>query len=240
MKKFLAIKIGGSMLSKSEEVLFDFDYARKIRNLLKEVALEGYFIGINIGGGYITRKYQNLARTHGEGDEIDLHKLGITTTNVNAQIFHGLFGAEIYPEVIKYKEYDEFMSGKLNLDLENYKFLLVTASKPGISNDWNATQLGLRLGTKTIIDIKNIDGVYTADPKKDPNAKKIDRLTWDEYFDVIGNPKEFEPGGNYPVDIETARLAKENGVKFLIIGGEDFQNIKNAMLGQEFNGTIIE
>lgn len=227
------------MLSKSDNVLFDFDYARKIRNLLIEVSSEIDFIGINIGGGFITRKYQNLVRIHGENDQIDLHKLGITTTNVNAQIFHGLFGKNIYPEVIKYKEYDEFMEGKLNLDLQKYKFLLVTASKPGISNDWNATQLGLRLGTKSIIDIKNIDGVYTSDPKKDPNAKKIDKLSWDEYFKVIGNPKEFEPGGNYPVDIETARLAKMQGVKFLIVGGDDLENVRNAMLGKEFKGTVI-
>ncbi len=88
MSNIVILKIGGSLLSKSDDLLFDFNYVLKLKVLLQELIQkhDTRFI-INVGGGFITRKYQKLAQSNGEKDEIDIHRIGVAVTNLNAEVF---------------------------------------------------------------------------------------------------------------------------------------------------------
>ncbi len=240
MQEIKIIKIGGSIISKSDDKLFDFEYYKKIKKAIIELTGEGYLFTINIGGGYITRKYQKMLKQYGEHDDIDLHRLGVATTNVNVQVFHGLFENNVYSKAFMGKEYDEFIDNYTeDFDWEGHSVLVVGSSHPGYTNDWNAMQVARRFGVETIYDLKDVDGVYTQDPKKNRKAKKFENLTWNEYFDVMGNPTDIEPGGNYPVDIRAAHDAKELGLSFVIMDGTDIPNFKKAIRGEKFIGTTI-
>lgn len=235
----IVLKIGGSLLSPSAEKMFDFRYALQLRELFSQYRGR-YRFWVAVGGGYLNRYYQKLAKEHGEGQTIDLHKIGVSATNLNAEIFHGLLDNLCRLEVLRYQQYEEFMQqgiSALPADLGNV--VIVGGAKPGQSNDWNALQLALKLGANQVIDVKNVDGVYTADPKANPEAKFISQLSWAEYLNVIGNPTEHAPGAHYPVDPVTAREAQKADVKYIIIGGGDLDNLSRAVAGQEFHGSII-
>lgn len=239
MREITVLKIGGSLLSRSDAELFDFAYFHNLKKTILQLNAEGYSFLINVGGGYITRKYQKLAKDHGENDVIDVHRIGIALTNLNAQIFHGLFGPKVSPQILRYAAYDQFLESDNPRDVfRHYAVVIAGASQPGKSNDWNALQFALKLGSKRVIDVKDVDAVYTADPRKDPSAQMITALNWQEYLDVIGNPTEHKPGANYPVDPFAAKEADQKGIKYMVVG-KDLENLAKCVRGEEFNGTTI-
>ncbi|MCA9379472.1 hypothetical protein KC640_03520 [Candidatus Dojkabacteria bacterium] len=234
----IVLKIGGSLLSPSAEKMFDFSYALQLRDLLAQFSTD-YRFWIAVGGGYLNRYYQKLASEHGEDGTIDLHKIGVSATNLNAEIFHGLLDDLCQLEVLRYQQYEEFMQkGAPALPPELGRVVVTGGSRPGQSNDWNALQLALRLGSSQVIDVKNVDGVYSADPRSNPNAEFIPSLSWDEYLDIIGNPTEHAPGAHYPVDPVAAREAKAEQIKYIIVGS-DLANLREVVWGGEFHGTTI-
>jgi predicted uridylate kinase len=242
MSNIVVLKIGGSLLSKSDDLLFDFEYTQKLKKLLEELIVKHdcKFI-VNVGGGYITRKYQKLAEANGEKDEEDVHRIGIATTNLNAELFHASVSDLASPHIIRYSEYDDFISATSTFgDIWHGKSLIVmSASQPGKSNDWNALEVALKLNIGTVIDVKDVDGVYTADPDKVKDAVRLPTLTWDQYLQIIGNPKDHVPGAHYPVDPIAARTAKENKIVFKIVGGKFLSNLRAAIMEEEFVGSVI-
>lgn len=232
------LKIGGSLLSKSDEMLFDFAYAGELRQLLNELAAADHKFVVCVGGGFVVRKYQQLQRDHGESNEMDQHRVGVALTNLNAELLRSTWDDLAAPQVLNYADYDKFVRAEQSDEFfYEHPVLVAAASQPGRSNDFNALEMAISLGVDRVIDIKNVDGVYSADPKKDPTATKFDRLSWTEYLDVIGNPDHHAPGANYPVDPLAARLAMEKGIQFLVCAGE-ITTIRRAVEGDS-DGTLI-
>lgn len=235
--KSVVLKIGGSLLSPSEETLFDFAFATKLKSLLLGLP-EDLRVYISVGGGHLSRKYQQMATDHNENDTLDIHRIGIAATNLNMMVLHGVLDELAIPDILAFKLYDDFISGAFRLKFGTAKIAVVGASKPGASNDYNALQIAETVGAEMIIDVKNVDGVYSADPKLDPNAQFLPKLSWAEYLNVIGNPTEHKPGAHYPVDPQAAREAESKNVKYVIVGS-DMDNLRKIILGVEFKGTII-
>ncbi len=241
------LKIGGSLLSKSDADLFDFAYFEEFKQLLTKLTAQGHKFIISIGGGYVTRKYQQMLAANGEHDTNDLHRVGVATTNLNAEIFHGLLNDLAMPQVLRYADFDAFLEKHHDgLDFGTAGALIISGSRPGQSNDWNALQFALNLGIKRVIDVKNVDAVYTADPVSDPRAQRVPKLNWKQYLDIIGNPQEHVPGANYPVDPIAARESEQNGIEFVIVSGTDIPNLEKAILsvdrqvaGEDFSGSVI-
>lgn len=230
------IKIGGSLLSPDDKNTFDYDYAFRFRDLLSDL---GYRFSLTTGGGRFTRIIFEKLKKLNIGSKSDLHQVGVSTSNVNNELLRVVFSDVAFPRVLRYKEYDDYVAGKLSIDFLNYKFVIAGSSQPGRSNDWNALQMAKVLGVKELYVLKDIDGIYSSDPKKDQSASLQKFLTWDQYFDIIGNPKDFEPGSNVPIDIFAAKDAKISDIKFYILSGRDLNNVKNALLGQSFHGSIV-
>lgn len=239
MQKIIILKIGGSLLSPSQEKQFDFQFALNLRNTLEPLVSEYQFV-IAVGGGFTGRYFQKQAQESGESDKIDLHKIGIAATNLNAELLHGVFTGMSTVDVLRYRAYDEFMHrDNVREVFGTGSVVVVAGSQPGRSNDWNALEIANVFGVNEIIDVKNVDGVYDKDPKKFPDAKFLEKLTWDEYLNVIGNPEEHAPGANYPVDPITARRAKELQIAYQIVGG-NLDNLKNVITKVQFHGTVIQ
>ncbi len=233
MENIKVLKIGGSILSLSDEELFSFNKANEVKKILTPFIEAGEKFVCVAGGGYVCRKYQKSLRDNGYS-QYDEHYVGTAINNVNAIMLRAIFGESAEKEIIAFKEI-------LSDDkIEFQKSVLIGGGGiPGVSGDWDTVRLALRTGAKEIVSIKDIDGVYSADPKKDPNAKKLNIVTWEEYMNIIGDPDEHTPGGNFPVDPVAARLAKENSIKFHIIGGKDLNNLKRLLEGDYSVGTVI-
>lgn len=231
MQQIIVIKIGGSILSLKGN-LFNFNEAIKLKSFFESLNSDLQFVIIT-GGGYLARNYQELLKDN-HYSEYDQHYIGTIACNMNAVMLRSVFGDLAEEKIIGLGDLSASTPIKLNK-----RFLIVGAGDPGPSSDWDATWIAKRTDAGFIITLKDIDGVYSDDPDKDPNAKRIDKLSWDEYLQVINNPVNHIPGGNLPVDPIAAKMAKELNRKFFVIKGSDYQNLKNLLEGRGYIGTEI-
>lgn len=258
MGNTVVIKLGGSLLSKDEKNIFDFSYLAELKKIieLQEFLDKKFFIAV--GGGYTMRKYRDLAKDAGADNDLDLHWIGTTVNVLHAYILKAFFGQIADDDVVKYEDYyreenTHSINSKLklgggssviNYDIANQfeianKIKVGGGGRPGHSGDVDAILAAKKLGSKIVISLKNVDGVYTADPKNNPEATMLETLNWQQYLDIIGNKDTHEPGGNYPIDPIASKMAIEAGITFVIIGGDNLENFKKYMLGKEFKGSVV-
>ena len=92
-------------------------------------------------------------------------------------------------------------------------------------------------GAKKIINLSNIDHVYDSDPKLNPDAKKIEKISWADYRKLI--PAEWVPGLNSPFDPTASKMAEAEGIEVIIMNGKPIDNLKKCLNGESFQGTVI-
>jgi len=90
----------------------------------------------------------------------------------------------------------------------------------------------------TVANLSNIEYVYDKDPNKHKDAKKMEKLTWNEMQNIVGT--EWVPGANLPFDPVATKAAADAKLKVVIINGTNLENLNNFLEGKEFKGTVIE
>ena len=109
--------------------------------------------------------------------------------------------------------------------------------KPGFSTDNDAVVLAQRFSADTVINLSNIAQVYSDDPKKNPAARPLDRLSWKEMIAIVGG--EWTPGKNTPFDATAARAAAQARIRVIFAEGRDLANLSAILTGGVFVGTTI-
>ena len=94
-----------------------------------------------------------------------------------------------------------------------------------------------KLGAKKLVNLSNIDYVYTADPKKDPAATKIEKIDWQDFRELI--PKEWDPGLSSPFDPVAAKEAQSLHLEVAILNGGNLDEFEKYLDGAAFAGTTI-
>jgi uridylate kinase len=97
--------------------------------------------------------------------------------------------------------------------------------------------LAERFSGDTIINLSNIEKVYTADPKKDPNAKPLDHVSWKNFRKIVG--VDWNPGSNFPFDPIATKRAATLGLRVIAAGGKDLENLKKILRDEPFEGSQI-
>jgi uridylate kinase len=121
---------------------------------------------------------------------------------------------------------------------ENKNIVIGGGWKPGWSTDYVATMIAQEYDIKTVINLSNIDYVYTADPKIDKNAVKIKNIDWKNFRKIVGS--KWVPGMNKPFDPIASKKAEQLGLKVVIMNGKKLVNLEKFLNGGEFLGTVIE
>ncbi len=225
MSNTIVLSLGGSLIYPKE---IDVDYLKKFRQLILALVDKGMNFGIVCGGGHIARELINKANEVIPLNTLQNDILGIAGTKANAQIVREIFGDFAYKEVII----------DYNTKIKTDKPLIIGAGwEPGCSTDKDAVLLAVKLGAKTIINLTNIDYVYTKDPRKFADAKPIMKTTWKEFKAIVGG--EWKAGMNLPFDPLAAALAEKNAMTVIIINGKPLNNLENYLSGKKFKGTVI-
>ncbi|MBP9758517.1 hypothetical protein KBD45_02385 [Candidatus Dojkabacteria bacterium] len=234
MSKVVIIKLGGSVLSRID-CAFDFEYIKKFKEVLLGRIAQGDKFCIITGGGYTCRMYQKLAKESGLINyDNDLHWIGTTVNVLHAEIVRSVFSDVAYDRPFMYEDF--YSQEPLNMEKS---VLIGGGSRPGHSGDMDAIFLALKTGADTIVSLKNIDHLYSADPKKDSSAKIIKKTDWNGYFEIIGGKDIHEPGGSYIVDPASAKKAKSHKLKFIVVKGSELENFRNYLDGNDFKGSEI-
>jgi len=218
----LVISLGGSIIVPGE---IDKVFLKKFREII--LRLEQTRFMIICGGGKVCRNYQNAAKEIADISKEDLDWIGISATRLNAELVRSIFGEEAHQKVIH--DPDEEIDG-------SNRVVIGAGFEPGSSTDLRAVQLAKRFGAVRVINMSNIDYVYSADPKKDPNAERLTEISWSEFRKLVGN--EWEPGLNMPFDPIASREGEELGLEVIIIGN-DVDNLEKLLRGEPFRGTTI-
>lgn len=183
-----------------------------------------------VGGGAPARVYQEAARNIRKditNDELDW--IGIAATRLNAELVKASFGDLVQEAIVDNPEKANFKSGRI---------LVACGWKPGFSSDFDAVMLGHIFKANEIVNLSNIDYVYTADPKKDPNATIIKDINWADFRKIVGN--EWIPGANLPFDPIAARYADEHKLNVVIAKGSNLDNLRAILNDEPYIGTTIK
>jgi len=225
MDSLTIISLGGSVIVPDAPSV---EFVKAFTALIKERVEKGRRFIIVTGGGKTARDYQKaLAEIRDiRNDENDW--MGIFATHLNAQFLRLALGELAHPEIcISYQRKSDFIK----------PVLVAAGAEPGHSTDYDAILLAKMFDAKNVVNVSNIDYVYTADPRKDPNAKALPKLSWSEYLALI--PKEWAPGFSSPFDVEASKLAADYGIGVSIVNGAKLEEVAKAIDGESFDGTVI-
>ena len=227
--KRVMLKLSGEALAKPEGG-YNEDKVRDIAKQLKPSLAKGTDIGIVIGGGNYWRGRSSEAIDRTKADQI-----GMLATVMNciyvSEIFRSegidtaIFSAFPCGDMAKVFSKDEvnerFAQGKV-------VFFGGGTGHPYFSTDTGIVLRAVEMDVDIILLAKSIDGVYTADPKLDPDAKKYDKLTIKEVID-----RRLDV-----VDLTASVMCLENKMPLAVFDLNEENSIKNALDGK-INGTIV-
>ena len=182
-----------------------------------------------VGGGGPARAWQGAVRELApDTPHESLDWVGVMATRLNAELVRALLGP-LCPDPVVTDPSAPFPF--------NGRVLMAAGWKPGFSTDYDAVVLAERFDADRILMLSNIAKVYDDDPRVNPDARPLDKLTWNDYRKMAGD--EWKPGANVPFDpVATARAAKA-GLTVVAAAGRDLENLKSIMAGEPFVGTVI-
>lgn len=224
----IVFSLGGSLVSPNGGI--DTTFLSTFNTFIRSKIIEGKRFFIVVGGGATARHYRDAGKAVvGKITDADLDWLGIHATRLNAHLLRTIFQDIAHPRII-----DNYSKRRENID---EPVVIAAGWKPGWSTDYCAVLLAKEYGCKTLVNMSNIQKVYTSDPKNDPSATPIDTISWEEFTKLVGNT--WSPGSNLPFDPVASRLAKELKLRVYVLDGRNIENLNNALEDRPFVGTII-
>lgn len=222
-KKPIVISLGGSLVCPDQP---DAAFLKGFLTFARKTS-QGRKLIIIVGGGKVCRRYLEAARKFTKENE-PLDMIGIDSTKLNARLVKTTLGGLCKDDIGSDPHTGKRIRGRI---------LVAGGWKPGCSSDYDAVLWARECGAKTIINLTNLDHVYTADPRKNPKAKPLKSITWKEYRAII--PPGWTSGMSTPFDPKASKLAEKEGMTVYIINGSHLERMESAIKGKEFIGTRI-
>ena len=204
------------------------EYAQQIM----EIAQSGVEVAIVIGGGNIFRGVSGLKKGV---DRVKGDQMGMLATVINslalssalesigqpAQVFTAINMYPIGKYYSKWEAIDALKAGKVAI-------LSGGNGNPFFTTDTGSALRGIEVEAEVMLKGTRVDGIYTADPEKDPTATKFDEISYDEIY----------TRGLKVMDLTATTLCKENGLPIIVFDMDTPGNL-NKVLDGEKNGTLV-
>ena len=234
--KRILLKVSGEALgqktAQGDGFGLDFVKINEVCAAIKECVDMGVQVGLVIGGGNFWRGIKNgegkMQRSHADA-------MGMLATVMNAIAVadaleeHGMDARVLTAvEIHKFAEY--FTRDTANRYLNAGKVVLFAAGtgNPYFSTDTGAVLRGVEIEADAVLMAKNIDGIYSADPKKDPAAVKYDSLTYNEVLEK----------GLKATDVTAMALAMDNNMPMVCFGLAEENSIVRVVRGEKIGTTV--
>jgi len=230
--KRVLIKLSGEALAvntTTKEIL-NYDVVSSICEVIKQCVDIGVQVALVVGGGNIWRGRQGVRMDRTRADH-----MGMLATVINALALQDALeqiGVETRVQTaIEMKEFAEpYIRNRAvhHLELGRVVIFGCGMGNPFFTTDTVAVLRGAEINADIVMLAKNIDGVYTADPKIDPGATKLESIS---YMDILNNHITV-------IDTTATSFSMENDIPILLFGLDDPKNIIKAVMGEEI-GTIV-
>lgn len=224
-KSTLVISLGGSKIVPDH---VDLTFLQEFKRIITKYSKTTKFV-IVCGGGSVARKYIDALKKDKKSDYLQ-SMIGISVTRLNARFMSYLFGID--PE----KGIPTDMKEVENLIKKNdFVFCGGLRYAPDQTSDTTAARLANHLDTD-FINITNVKGLYTADPKKDRNAQFLEKISWKD-FNAMANKIKFSAGQHFVLDQSAAEEIMKNKITTKIVG--NLREFEKVLSGKTFIGTTI-
>ena len=231
--KRVLLKISGEALAGEKHFGLDFDIIRKVCEVVKKCVGLGVEVGIVIGGGNFWRGVKD------GGDKMERSRadhMGMLATAMNCLAVADVMEQMDIPvrvqTAIEMRTIAEpYIRLKADKHLRNGRVVIFGCGTgcPFFSTGTAAVLRAAEIGADAILLAKNIDGVYSADPRKDPSATKFDSITYDE---VLARHLAV-------MDSTATSLSMDNHIPVILFALEDPENIYRAVIGEKI-GTVVK
>jgi uridylate kinase len=222
----VVISVGGSILIQDKD---DITFIRKLAKVLigKTANHKLYIV---TGGGRVAREYIRIGRELG-ASETYLDEIGIEVTRLNARLLITALGENAYHVPAKTIE-EALHAGK------THQIVVMGGLHPGFTTDAVSAMMAERVNAARLVNATSVAGVYTSDPKKDPRAKMLKKLTFDELIKIVDR-SEHAAGPNIVFDPLAAKIVKRSGIRTLVCDGRNLPVLMSAIDNKDFTGTTI-
>ena len=231
--KRILLKISGEALGGEPGRGLDFEVIDRVCGAVARCAKEGVQIGIVVGGGNFWRGLKD-GRQMKERARAD--QMGMLATAMNCLALEDILkqkgvDVRVMTAVSMAPVAEPYDSVRAVRHLEKGRVVILGCGtgNPYFSTDTAATLRGAELGADVVMMAKNIDGVYSADPKTDPDAVKYDEITYD---DILSKHLKV-------IDSTAASMALDNRLTLLMFALKDPENILRAVHGEKI-GTLVK
>lgn len=229
--KRILLKLSGESLAGSTDHGIDFDTVLSICKPIRAIAEMGAEIAIVVGGGNFWR-----GRSSGNMDRTRADHMGMLATVINALgVADGLeqvgLDVRVQTAIEMHTVAEPYIRNRAVRHLEKGRVVVLGCGtgNPFFSTDTGAALRAAEIEADVILKATMVDGVYDCDPKKNPDAKKYDKLT---YSAVLEQNLQV-------MDMTAASFCRDSRIPFLVFSIEDPENIVRAVMGENV-GTLVE
>mgnify|MGYP000765277515 CR=1 FL=1 len=231
--KRVLLKLSGEALKTGSD-LFDFDQVHRAAAVIRKMADMGTQIGIVIGAGNIWRGRQGPAANM---DAVTADQMGMLGTVINCLCMaDALRQAGVDAVVMSAVDMNRFcepfnaMTARRYLSEGRVVLFAAGSGNPFFSTDTAVALRAIEMQVDAILMAKNIDGVYSADPKVDPSAVKYDSISYD---DVLAQHLAV-------MDSTATSLAMDNDIPVIVFALAEPENIVRVLQGEKLGTTVTK
>lgn len=228
----ILLKLSGESLQGAQQYGLSPEVLGSYAEQIRDAAADGTQIGIVIGGGNI---FRGLSGAKKGFDRVKGDQMGMLATIINSLALQSaLEDNGVKTKVltsIRMEPVGEYFSKARAIEYLEAGYVVIIGggtSNPYFSTDSAAALRGIEIEADVLLKGTRVDGVYTADPEKDPTAEKFDRITFDEVY-----------RRNLRVmDLTAFTLCRENGLHIVVFDMDTPGNLESVLAGEPI-GTVV-
>lgn len=230
--KRILLKLSGESLMGSKQYGIDEVRLNEYAEQIKEIAEMGVQIGIVIGGGNIFRGLSGASKGF---DRVKGDQMGMLATVINSlALSSALTALGVKAKVltaIRMEPIGEFYNKWRAIELLEQGYVVIMSGgtgNPFFTTDTGSSLRGIEIEADVMLKGTRVDGIYTADPEKDPTAVKFFDITYDEIY----------TRGLKVMDLTATTMCKENNLPIIVFNMDKNGNLKKVMDGEDI-GTYV-
>lgn len=230
--KRILLKLSGESLMGEQGYGIDTTRLAEYAVQIKEIVEQEVEVAIVIGGGNIFRGLQGAAKGF---DRVKGDQMGMLATVINSLALSSALEAEGQPAevftAINMFPIGKHYSNRLAIDaMVQGKVAIIAGGtgNPFFTTDTGSALRGIEVGADVMLKGTRVDGIYTADPEKDPTATKFDEITYDEVY----------TRGLKVMDLTATALCKENHLPIIVFNMDENGNLAKVLAGEPI-GTLV-
>ena len=228
----ILLKLSGESLQGEQKYGISMEQLRSYAVQIKQAVESGVQVGIVIGGGNIFRGLQGAKRGF---DRVKGDQMGMLATIINSLGLQAVLADEgVKCKVLTsicMEPIGEYYSKDKAIEYLNAGYVVIIGggtSNPYFSTDTASALRGIEIEAEVMFKGTRVDGIYTADPEKDPTATRFDEITFDEVY--ARNLKI--------MDMTAFVLCKENGLNIVVFDMDTPGNLMKVLSGENI-GTVV-